>query len=691
MRFVFPHPHRLAPALCWLACLLTFSGCADGEERERFATGFESAEENAGWRMPASTEIDTSVARSGQKSLKVVAPKSGESKHFAAIRPFEVVPGQEYTARVWIRTEDVVRRNGGRTKLRGASLFLEMADERGKWKKTGGAYPKGFAGTNDWQLLEIPFTAPVPEDIGYLGIMLLVEGRGTAWFDDFSIERHFPPLVRSDIIFNRYRNETHGGPMAAAVRLSLEQNDLDVADVLVRGFLRDAQGRIVRELVPASIARDHFTFTFDSTGLAPGEYTVEANVRVDDGEREDTVRGSFVKLAEPRERTVRFDRHGRLIVDGAPMFPLGTYWGGGMPEWEKETIQGAPNEPTEKALAEWLDVYADSAFNVMMPYYYGWGREEFDRIHDHGLKALYSLKDAYAGKMSGLLKPSDEKPYIRKRVEALKDHPALLGWYLADEIDIELLDRLELHKEWVEELDPDHPALAVYWQAHIIERYLPGSHVLGLDPYPIETGNEDIGSVLRETRQAVNASFGLKPVWMVPQIFDWNREASRAPTLKELHNMAWQGITGGADGLIFYSWTRMRGMEFKREDGGIARNNRTTPLDPFEERWEDVRAMASEIGRFSDALLSMDPTVEMTPDVPDDVGWRLHAVGDVHYLFVANSTTESRAAVFRFGEAFDSATDRFRGKDEALEGERFDGRKLSINLQPLEVKAIVIK
>ena len=56
----------------------------------------------------------------------------------------------------------------------------------------------------------------------------------------------------------------------------------------------------------------------------------------------------FARLKRLPERRVRFDRHGRTILDGKPFLPLGMYW--------------------NDVNAEDLAVYSNTAFNCLMPY-----------------------------------------------------------------------------------------------------------------------------------------------------------------------------------------------------------------------------------------------------------------------------------------------------------------------------------
>ena len=105
---------------------------------------------------------------------------------------------------------------------------------------------------------------------------------------------------------------------------------------------------------------------------------------------------------------------------------------------------------------------------------------------------------------------------------------------------------------------------------------------------------------LEWTRVTRDQCYGVRPMWQVPQVFDWagykkgpDRDQYRAPTLDEMRAMAWQCIAAGANGLIFYSYFDLYKMDKK---------------DSFEKRWKEcLRNGRDEIKRYIPVLLSIEP------------------------------------------------------------------------------------
>jgi hypothetical protein len=74
-----------------------------------------------------------------------------------------------------------------------------MADKNKKYVK-GGSFPTGLMGDKDWTEVKVPYTQPIPENVGYLHVMLGVEGQGTAYFDDLQVEDLAPGWEGPEIV-----------------------------------------------------------------------------------------------------------------------------------------------------------------------------------------------------------------------------------------------------------------------------------------------------------------------------------------------------------------------------------------------------------------------------------------------------------------------------------------------------------
>jgi hypothetical protein len=87
---------------------------------------------------------------------------------------------------------------------------------------------------------------------------------------------------------------------------------------------------------------------------------------------------------------------------------------------------------------------------------------------------------------------TDNPSYLSYYVSILKDHPALWGYYMADEVHSEYHDGLKIYSDLVKSLDPDHPRLIVEEGTNdpmevffTFHSYMSDTaDVLGLDNYP---------------------------------------------------------------------------------------------------------------------------------------------------------------------------------------------------------------
>jgi len=160
-----------------LAGLLTHAEPLVNESFEESAKALKTA----GWKLsPAAALVEG--GKVGARCLRMTCPdKKAYTEFFIPVKQ-----GSIYRARAWARCEGVAR-DPATTNYRGAAIFCQFADAQKEWR-SGGAFPKGLFGTKDWQQLEVKYTAPIPEGVAYIQLMIGVEGTGTAWFDGIEVE-----------------------------------------------------------------------------------------------------------------------------------------------------------------------------------------------------------------------------------------------------------------------------------------------------------------------------------------------------------------------------------------------------------------------------------------------------------------------------------------------------------------------
>jgi hypothetical protein len=597
----------------------------------------------AGWseRKPAYRFAD-GAGRNGSRGL---AFDNSDPKFYSfPSQKLDLQPGRCYAFEVWVKTEGLTGDESG------ATACMEWSGADGKY--LGGAYPEGVRGTSDGWVKVRGVTRALPTNAVRVTLAPYVRRgmTGKAWFDDLQVTRYYPPLV-SAVSASCYRHTAAGRPVTFSAGLPLAESGVGVGEVSGLFTIKRADGQAVRETAPDALTPDCARLTVDASSLPAGAYTVSFAVTTQDGASKGAAETPFSRVERLPERRAYIDGHRRLIVDGQPFFPLGMYWSG-------------VKEPE-------LDTYAKGPFNCLMPY----GSpttNQMDACHARGLKVIYSIKDFYSGTRwapKGMKTEADELAEIKRRVALHGRHPALIAWYINDEMPLEMVGRLAARQRLMEELDPDHPTWGVLYQSNQVRSYMATFDVIGTDPYPIP--GKPAGTALEWTRATRDQSYGTRAVWQVPLVFDWGayrkgdeREKTRAPTLEEMRSMAWQCVAAGANGLVFYSFFDL----FKMKD-----------RDPFEKRWAEVCKMAEEIKRFIPVLLSAEPAPAVTCEGAPMVETRVCKKDGEVYLLAVNGGSEPASATVTVAGGCAAARAEF-GSAPAVK----EGGKLAFTFAPLE-------
>jgi hypothetical protein len=582
--------------------------------------GFEDGKTH--WSLPKTFSVMDDAAHTGTHSLRLV--NTNKTTYLLASQAIPFRPGMKYRYSAWIKTRGV------RGEDTGATICMEWSGPKG-W--LGGSFASGKKGDQNWFHIE-GVTAPIPKEATTVRVELYLRKgmTGTAWFDDVSVAEHYPPALDAALLKPNYRGRLPKN--AADQRVVVRAN---LSDYL-KGAVKPEQTTLVASL----LSRDkplreqripqpkagYNDVTFDAKPLAAGDYTVRVELLAPDetslGRREFEIHKLAAGAPQP---TVFLDAHNRTLVNGKPFFPLGWYFGPG---------------PTTKNFEEHFDRVAASPFNTIMCYGINVGdvekvRAYLDALAARKLKIIYSIKDVYAG-THGYYEPAlgfrGEDAIVRGIVPLFRDHPALLAWYLNDELPLTMRDRLDARQRLVRQLDPNHPTWAVLYQVDEFYGYLNSADVLGADPYPVN--DRPVTVVSDWMRKCAAVSDGLRPLWMVPQAMDWacyhkdRADKLRAPTLDEELVMTYLCLIHGASGLIYYSY-----FDLMRDPLG------------FDKRWADMLVVGNEVKQLFPALLSAakPPTLDVKPSRDavqfatraDDAGRR--------YVLLANPAPKEPATV----------------------------------------------
>lgn len=588
--------------------------------------GFEKEAE--GWRVPEGFRIVQGAAgHSG--GFFLAAERSEPDVYRLASQVVPCEPGRRYRFAAWVRAKDVAGKGSG------ATVCMEWAGEDG-W--IGGTYPAGVKGTTGWTRIE-GITPPVPAEATRITVTVYLRRgmTGKALFDDVSVREYWGRPMEAFLLDPPYRGlifESSEDRPPIRVHVDLGERirghawkegegwpDLSGLALTARLLV---PGKTVAEKRIADVAERSLEVDLDASALPVGTYRVDVRL----------VRGAEVLARQPLDGRVLargdrprvyIDRRRRTLVGGRPFFPLGFYC---------STLR-----------AEDLETMSRAGFNCVMPYAFSRLDPDeaaglLDLARRHGIKVIYSIKDLYPGMRytPGWLKTAEEaEARVRRIVQRFRSHPAVLAWYLNDELPPPWRGRLEDRYRLVRRLDPDHPAWAVLYQVDQLAEYRHTCDVLGTDPYPVARRPVAMaGEWARKTREA---SLGTDAFWQVPQAFAWHaaREdrdpegEGRPPTYEELRCMTYQALAEGATGLVYYAFYELK------ED----------PLG-FDARWRDMSRIAREVRALEPALRSADPPPEGVE--VDGACWRACRDGRKAWILVTNPTAEPAEMVIRFSE-----------------------------------------
>ena len=195
--------------------------------------------------------------------------------------------------------------------------------------------------------------------------------------------------------------------------------------------------------------------------------------------------------------------------------------------------------------------------------------------------------------------PSPQKTReLEEYVTLLKDHPALLGYYIADEPDGQ-----GTNPAWVSDtyailkaLDPYHPVTLVLNcmenPTSSIEDFINSAEVIMSDPYPLglrnrvgcDTCEGNVLDVAKRASKYLSDIAGRKPFWMIPQAFGGEQHWDRQPNARELRVMTYLSVIGGATGIQHFVLGAF-----------ISEFNQGIHWEPKSHMWAEARQVALEM------------------------------------------------------------------------------------------------
>lgn len=603
--------------------------------------GFESGSQD--WKIPNGKgpgprySIDKKVKRSGSSSLSWQSQKN--SGYILGSQRVRLKTGRMYRLSAWIKTENLT---GARES--GATICMGYSDINKKYIK-GGPHPGGIQGTTDWRQI-IAYAGPIPKEVIGGGVVCYVRKgskksfAGKAWWDDVRLElvpfwcRILKPSYKMTFMDEKNTLEFEFETYPEDYRKKFK-------DLIISIKLSSADNKKVvfeRKFVPKKRI-ERKTFTVGE--LLAGKYLLTTALKNKSGKQLWNSSHKLIKASKNYNPKVYIDKYGRTIANGKPFFPLGVYMR--TAAWSMKGVNFP--FPTQ------LNMLKDSGFNCIMPYD-ALSKSQMNACANDNIKVIYSVKN-YFNKIryspKSIHSEADEVPQMLRVINRWKKHPALLAWYVNDELGPGVLNSLQAHYDAINAADPDHPSWNLHNKPQETTSMINTCDIIGIDEYPVP--KHKLSMVTKAVKNTLKATRKSRALWAVPQIMNYQiygMAHARPPTLVQLRNMGWQAICAGANGLIFYSFHDcLRDKKF-----------------PIAKTWPAIRQMSLEIKTYIPVLLSIEKKPRIKVKSPSWLKWTARVKDGILYVFAINNGDLSGNVRFSISKEIESVTRINLGKDK---------------------------
>ena len=503
-----------------------------------------------GWKINKKAKIENNAGSVASAGLFY---KRTNPKEYVIIgsQRLNVVPGKTYNFSAMIRGEGVKDVNNHKIG-RGGTFCIGLLGKNGKWMR-GGVYPKGVRGTTDWTRIEIKnFKIPEKASTAIFSFYLDHNMVGKVWFDDATITSAkgswtvYPANV----------------PMLQAVqgqkiKLVFSNSGKTIMNEAATGKLfvyAEWNGKIMS----APIIKDQAKLQLSQNASGHGQLKIkildtERKLILEENEFPLTVGTTNHKMSS----YCHFDSKKRAIVNGKKFLPIGVFC---------SIKKRSELQLLKKIGFNSLLIYNSVSMGFSKsPICYRRAMEVFDFCKNNKLKIIFSIKNFYAGAgrraITSLYGDKGTDKIVRRIVSLFKNHPALLAWYICDELPNQMIPELIKRRQLLNKLDPNHPVWSLCslgYSTKSLRIYGPASDVIGSDAYPIAAGNS-IESMVPKLEEGVQTGL---PHWFTLQMHNKRRYCSktskaaqyRFPSENEFRSMILLAAGYGVNGYFFYNY-----------------------------------------------------------------------------------------------------------------------------------------
>ena len=357
----------------------------------------------------------------------------------------------------------------------------------------------------------------------------------------------------------------------------------------------------------------------------------------------------FKKITQIK-REVTFDKHGRTFINNKLFFPIGIF---------------------VNNINETLLEYINQTHLNFIVTYNEISKEDMDMVYTiqkGKIKVMYSIKDMFNFDYDLHIDLKEEENYkkVVKKINELKDHPALFAWYINDEYPPSVNKYFRNRTLTIHGLDPNHPTYTALCVLEDIRDFINTTDILSLDKYPI--GISKIRDVFDYQNKTFYYLLETRPSWPIVQLFDWLRydkiNQSYPPSLDEIRSMTWQAFVAGGKGIMFYSLPTLTYMN---------------KITPFKERWKDVIEITEQIWKYKDLILSIENVNKIEYKENPGVKFKQWKYNNSNYIVFVN--LERNKETFEINLLNKCQINKEFGLGDFNQ----NGNNITINLQPIDV------
>ena len=559
-------------------------------------------------------EITTDEAHSGSHSLRLKYEQATSMPWVAQTVPVE--EGKEYMFSAWVKFAP-----GTRTMLRlQADAYIGGVEQTSETYSKDGQIKSGAFNVDpkstEWQRVTYKFNSFVGIDYYCFLLRVGADSPYEMYLDDIEV---YPIGMSSDVVRKLDTDNVFYYADWVGIGTATFTTHVDRYEWLKEAsahfkFL-DGDKVIKEEIVPlGEDGAAEFIYDLDLMAEKKKEYAVSATLINPDGTETDQTRTRYIYRYD---RPTQLDENMKFVNNGGQVinYVLG-----------QQTIEevmykvGEANATVGRAIG--------SPRTSLL--------EKLDIAYANGMMAtvtLYNHSD---------IRDPEVYEYVVDRINLVKDHPALFGWYLWEEPafhgdDIDLEENLRIGTKLIRDLDPVHPIGSVISEADYFGRLARYNDWMDLDCYPAQAYGRRARYIAECVNRAMQDTDWQKNMSLMVQGFKW---FDYKPTWDEMRNFIYQSFFEGGSGFSFHAFGSP--LTLHEPDGIIIGDEIFTAMS--ESKWE-YDFMFDHFVNEKYPLYNEASTYEYR--------WRLAVVEDALYAIVLNMDDEAEHDVAIKLESYD--------------------------------------